>query len=208
MSARARQEIDAREVVAGERLTAQSEADSRLAPGVGIELERGDDRVDILRAGRAVDVRIRTAAHFERKPAPLRGRNCGREPANALLDLGREAASLGERDLFARVVILAHPGEDPRELEPRRVGIRLLGEEGAKGLGRAGQVADFLAQRRQSKARFGAKLGMDVPGQRFEHAGRAGIVTGFVELVGEREELRRIGADASGLGPACGRCRR
>ena len=73
VSARARQEIDAAEVVAGERLTAQREADPRLAPGVGIELERGDDRVDILRAGRAVDVRIRTAAHFEREPAPLRG---------------------------------------------------------------------------------------------------------------------------------------
>ena len=89
--------------------------------------------------------------------------------------------------------------------QPRRVGIRLLGEEGAKGLGSSGQVADFLAQRRQSKTSFGAKLGMNVPGQRFEYSGRAGIVTGFVELVGEREELRRIGADASGLGLACGR---
>jgi hypothetical protein len=49
---------------------------------------------------------------------------------------------------------------------------------------------------------------MDVSGQCFQNPGRAGIITGFVELVGEREELRRIGAVASGLGPTCGRCRR
>ena len=146
--------------------------------------------------------------HFERKPAPLRGRNRGREPANALLDLGREAASLGERDLFARFVVLAHPGEDPRELEPRRVGIRLLGEEVAKGLRRAGQVADFLAQRREIENALRREARDECPRSALRGPGRAGIVTGFVELVGKREELRRIGADASGLGLACGRCRR
>ena len=43
---------------------------------------------------------------------------------------GGRPASLGQRDLLARVLVLAHAGEDPRQFEPRRVGIRAARREG------------------------------------------------------------------------------
>ena len=101
--------------------------------------------------------------------------------------------------------------EQSRKLEPGALRSGLLGEQVAQHRNGAGEVAVFLAQRRDPEAGLGAKLRMRILGERLENLLGAGGIALGEQPVGKIEQLRGAGLLAirlagAGVGAAGGGC--